>query len=517
LKLASALPLNETGLTRRSYLMSSASGINVLAIGIDAAEATFVRQLIEQGDMPALRGLLEEGQWLRVESPAPIGSGAVWPTFMTGVDPLIHGIYSEWSWIPEAMGVTRYHGRNLTPFWKSLAQQNISLGVFDVPFALPVGVSRGFEVCDWWAHDATGAGLQAGPNGILSLVNHAPSHPLSANRFVDTTPDNLSNLKELTTACIAGVKLRGMLAQRLICETRPQLSLLVFPEIHHAGHQMWHTVEPDHQFYAGRKINDENALEPLLKKVYRAVDEQIAGLIKLAGSDAAVMVFALHGMRPALGFPAFLGPLLCERGFSGLESWTSQTWSRRAISLLATTKRNTPDGLKKVYYKLAPTAATHKLARPTMLPAYNWKTTRAFSLPTDQYGWIRVNLSGREAQGIVSPDQYDETCEQLEAMLLGLTTESGASLVRDIVRTAASAKCALGNPLPDLVVHWEDAAFASPLRIKDSKVRAEPVGKKSTGQHASEGFCIYRGADGQYPGGVVAAKDIGRLITAGIV
>jgi hypothetical protein len=101
-------------------------------------------------------------------------------------------------------------------------------------------------------------------------------------------------------------------------------------------------------------------------------------------------------------------------------------------------------------------------------------------------------------------------------MLLGLTTESGASLVRDIVRTSASAKCALGNPLPDLVVHWENAAFASPLSIKDSKVRAEPVGKKFTGQHASEGFCIYRGANGQQPGGVVAAKDLGRLMTAGI-
>jgi hypothetical protein len=219
-------------------------------------------------------------------------------------------------------------------------------------------------------------------------------------------------------------------------------------------------------------------------------------------------------MRPALGFPAFLGPLLCERGFSCLESWASQTWSRRGLSLLWATKRNTPDGLKKLYYKLTPTVATHKLARPTMLPAYNWKTTRAFSLPTDQYGWIRVNLAGREAQGIVSPDQYEATCAELKAMLLALTTESGASLVRDIIRTAPGASSALGNPLPDLVVHWEDAAFASPLRIKDSKVRAEPVGKKSTGQHASEGFCIYRGNADWDPGDVIRAKDLSRLITA---
>jgi predicted AlkP superfamily phosphohydrolase/phosphomutase len=255
----------------------------------------------------------------------------------------------------------------------------------------------------------------------------------------------------------------------------------------------------------GRELSGERAREPLLKEVYRAVDEQIADLIKLAGSDATVMVFALHGMHPALGFPAFLGPLLTERGFSNLESWTSQTWNRRARSLLSATKRNTPDGLKRVYYKLMPTAATHKLARPTMLPLYDWKTTRAFSLPTDQYGWIRVNLAGREAQGIVSPDQYEDTCEELKAMLLALTTESGASLARDIVRTAASAD-AIGNPLPDLVVHWEDAAFASPLRVKNSKVRAEPVGKKSTGQHGSEGFCVYRGHHDRDPGDVIAAK-----------
>ena len=496
--------------------MSDGRGPGVLAIGIDAAEATLVRQLIEQGELPALCALLKDGQWLRIASPAHIGSGAVWPTFMTGVEPTTHGMYSEWSWGPEAMGLTRYHGRNLTPFWKSLAQQDVSIGVFDVPFALPVGVSRGFEVCEWWAHDATGAGLQAGPGEILGLVKQAHAHPLSANRFVDTTPDNLTNLKELTAACVEGVRLRGTLAQRLIRETQPDLCLMVFPEVHHAGHQMWHTIEPQHQFYNARKLHEEQSRAPLLEEVYRAVDEQIARLIQLAGRDATIMVFALHGMRPALGFPAFLGPLLCEAGFSSFESWTSQSWSKRALSLLAATKRHTPDSLKNVYYKLTPTAATHKLARPTMLPVYDWKTTRAFSLPTDQYGWIRVNLSGREAEGIVTLDQYDETCEQLEQMLLTLTTESGAPLVRDITRTAESPMSALDNPLPDLVVHWEDAAFIAPLKIKKSKVSAPPVGKKSTGQHASEGFLIYRGPDLGLSE-AVAAKDLGKLMTSGLI
>src|SRR6185503_5559956 len=118
---------------------------------------------------------------------------------------------------------------------------------------------------------------------------------------------------------------------------------------------------------------------------------------------------------------------------------------------------------------------------------------RAFSLPTDQYGWIRVNLIGRESQGIVPPGDYGRLCTELEQMLLSLTSETREPLVHDVIRTAADAASARGNPLPDLVVHWRDAAFSPVLKIKGSKVPAQMVSKKSTGQHTTPGFCIYRG------------------------
>jgi len=485
----------------------------VLAIGIDAAEAGLVAQLIEQNEMPALGSLLQEGKWLRVQSPAGIGSGTVWPTFMTGTEPTTHGIYSEWRWQPETMSLHRFDGRDLTPFWKVTAER-MRVGVFDVPFALPVGVSDGFEVSEWWAHDSTGAGVQAGPQEILSVLKKAPAHPLSSPRFVNTTPNQERDLKELTAACVAGVRLRGELARTLIQETKPRLSLIVFPEIHHASHRMWHTVEPDHRIYGGPG-NNLNPSVATLQEVYRAADREIGELIDLTDSDTTILVFALHGMRPGLGIPSFLGPLLCERGFSQLTNWRSQSWRGRAVSLLAETKRHTPDGLKKLYYKLTPAAATHKLARPTMLPAYDWSRTRAFALPTDQHGWIRINLVGREAHGIVALDQYEETCQQIKKQLHALIDSEGRPLVQKIIATATDAGSALGNPLPDLVIHWEDAAFAWPLKIQDSQVEVEPVGRKSSGQHAAEGFCIYHGPV-ENLSEVVAAKDLGGLITSSL-
>jgi hypothetical protein len=101
-------------------------------------------------------------------------------------------------------------------------------------------------------------------------------------------------------------------------------------------------------------------------------------------------------------------------------------------------------------------------------------------------------------------------------MLSTLASEDGELLVEDVLRTAADSESALENPLPDLVVHWRDAAFAPSLRIKNSSVPAQVVSKKSTGQHRSPGFCIYRGDSADGLEDIVAGRDLWRLITAGL-
>jgi predicted AlkP superfamily phosphohydrolase/phosphomutase len=487
---------------------------SVLAIGIDAAESTFVRQMIEQDELPALGSLVHEGGWLTVRSPARIGGGCVWPTFLSGKDPSAHGIYSEWKWIPETMSLRRYHGSHLTPFWKALAEKGISVGVFDVPFASPVGISKGFEVCEWWAHDSTADGLYAGPDGIHSLVAKSPAHPLAANRFAAVAPDEERSLKQLARACGQGARLRGMLAQQLIKKTNPQVSIIVFPEVHHAAHQLWHTATQDHPIYK-RLISNGRRFEPLLREVYRTVDQQIGGIIQSSNAET-VMVFALHGIRPALGFPGFLVPLMCELGFSKRARWRSQTSRQRFASLFAATKRHAPARLRKLYYEMAPATATYKLARPTMLPAYDWRNTRAFCLPTEQYGWIRINLVGREAEGIVAPEEYDELCAELEQMLFSLSSEDGELLVQDISRTSENSTDAVNNPLPDLVVRWRDAASGSSLKIKGSNVQPQLVSRKVTGQHAPDGFCIFRGTHDWRLKEVVDVKELSQMIATSL-
>ena len=489
--------------------MSRHNGGRVLAIGLDAAEPKLIRRLIEQDEMPVLKALLAEGRWMPVHSPAHIGSGAIWPTFLTGKEPPEHGIYGEWCWQPETMSLFRFDGRNLKPFWKTLSEKGISVGVLDPPFARFVGLSEGFEIIDWGAHDSLEGRVHAGPKEIADFLAGQPeSHPFSSARPYNASADDSRELGKLTSQCLKGVKLRGGLALALLTRARPDFAFIVFPEIHHSAHHLWPPL--------GFDPVDAEGVKPMLKEICREVDRQIGILIEAAGSGRTVLVFSLHGMRPTAGVAAFLQPLLCEKGFARLADWKTQSWAERAHSFIAAAKRHTPEALKKVYYNALTPNATRYLARPTMLPPYDWARTRAFSLPSDQHGWIRINLQGRERAGIVSPEHYDDTCRQLEELMRSLCGEDGRSLVRQVIRTAANSEKARSSKLPDLVVHWADSAFAPSSGIQGSAVKIQTICKKFTGQHAIGGFCILSGgSDLDYTGDLLA-KDM-HLLIAGLL
>jgi predicted AlkP superfamily phosphohydrolase/phosphomutase len=171
--------------------------------------------------------------------------------------------------------------------------------------------------------------------------------------------------------------------------------------------------------------------------------------------------------------------------------------------------------VRNAYYRLPPQTAIQEVARPTMIPVYNWQKTRAFSLPTDQYGWIRINLKGREVKGSVALSDYSETRDELEVMLRGLKDSDGRPLVREIVRTVADESQAAQYDLPDLVVHWRDEAFTLRLRIANTNLECQPVGIK-TGQHALDGFCVLKGGPKDL-GTSILAQEMSSLITRMVV
>jgi predicted AlkP superfamily phosphohydrolase/phosphomutase len=315
----------------------------VLAIGIDSADAMLVRRMIEHEELPSLKSLLAEGKWISIQSPTRLGTTSVWPTFMTGEDPEVHGIYSESCWEPKTMSLSPFTGEGIKPFWKALAEADAKVGILAIPFMPLVGMSDGFEISESDPYTLPGDG--SGPTGVPGWATKTMvQDSLSHGRINVSGPDDLNNLQKLALDSLAGIKLRGKFAERLLMDTRPDFSIIVFTEAHESGHCLWQTIEPEHPLYIGDAFNRLASIRPTLKDIYQEVDRQIGRLVQAVGASARILVFSLHGMQPSLAVPTFLSGVLCEMGFSRLADSKNLSWAQRAVGLMRAVKRRMPDG-----------------------------------------------------------------------------------------------------------------------------------------------------------------------------
>jgi predicted AlkP superfamily phosphohydrolase/phosphomutase len=115
----------------------------------------------------------------------------------------------------------------------------------------------------------------------------------------------------------------------------------------------------------------------------------------------------------------------------------------------------------------------------------------------------------------VPPERYEEVCAEVEEALRAVKAEDGRPLVRDILRTAAGPREAATQLIPDLVVHWHDSAFELPARVGRLTLQAHPAARDQTGQHAPEGFCVWKGP-GAPAAETISATQLHLLIKGGL-
>ena len=65
-----------------------------------------------------------------------------------------------------------------------------------------------------------------------------------------------------------------------------------------------------------------------------------------------------------------------------------------------------------------PTARQDLHWQPALRYRHHWPRMPAFAVPSFYDGRIRINLKGRERDGVVEPSRYEETCRELETLLL---------------------------------------------------------------------------------------------------
>jgi predicted AlkP superfamily phosphohydrolase/phosphomutase len=164
-------------------------------------------------------------------------------------------------------------------------------------------------------------------------------------------------------------------------------------------------------------------------------------------------------------------------------------WKTRAIERLVSPR--VIEGLKAI----VPASVWDPWTRRILHAGSGWEKSRAFCVPNDHTGAIRINLEGREPNGTVAPGaEYQVMCDAIRSALLELRhIETGRPVVRDVIQTNRVYEGEHLAELPDLIVTWTSDAMVTGVRSDRVGSIALPFPERRTGAHGPSGALIAAG------------------------
>lgn len=479
------------------------SGQRVVMIGLDAADKDLLLEWCEDGRLPNLRRLRDEGAWGVVAAPPGFGSGAVWPSVYTGVSPARHGRYFYRQVRTGDYEATRFEDAHFHAhtLWEALSDAGRRVAVFDVPKA---GLSEGIDgihVVDWLVHGPVYHEVRSTPPAVAEdLVERFGADPMpQCDQPGMLSPDEHKALRDLFLMRIR----RKEEATLDYLDREPwDFFLTVFGDPHCVGHQCWHVRDaghPDHDAAVTAAVGD-----PVFD-VYAELDASIGRIIRHLGDDVTVIVLSATGMGPN-----YTGNYVLDEVLRRLQG----AHKTRSLALLTRAKERAKQMLPRDVrrrWRKASRRIEERVAHADR------ERRRFFTVPhNDIAGAIRVNLAGREPSGQVRPEHLDELFASLRRDLLELRNlDTGKPVVDDVVRVADYCTGDQLDEMPDFFVIWNRE---SPIERVGSAKIGEIVQRRHgnrTGDHRPDSVFFARGA-GIRPGRAQTASimDIAPTVAA---
>ncbi|MFP8953673.1 alkaline phosphatase family protein [Natrialbaceae archaeon A-arb3/5] len=397
--------------------------LETLLIGIDAGSLSVFDRLFERDRIPTIRRLCSDGVAAPLESQIPPWTPSAWPSIYTGVNPGKHGAigfvgYDGYDW-----HVTSNDDVEAHPLWTLLDRHGHSSVVVNAPVTHPPDEFDGALIPGFLGPENP----TCHPEGLLDDVRDAIGeyrlYP-SYTRDDDSIPDEekMAEYRRL-------IEMRGAAFRHLVGEYDPDFGFVQFQKTDTVFHE-----------FAGDQVKVE--------AVYEATDEEIEAILEACDPDRVFLV-SDHGMGSYDGYEFRINEFLRDEGFletttggKGMPSWTPMrrqlregeecdSWepgtAARAASIAARfgiTARRVRTTLERVgLADLAVKYAPGGVSR-TANEQVDFAASTAYVRARTELG-VRINLEGREPEGTVPPEEYEERREALIHTLQRVETPDG--------------------------------------------------------------------------------------------
>ena len=477
-------------------------GKRVLALSIETASPETINEGCNAGYLPNLRALRERGAWGPLESVSNVSSGSVWPSIYTGCSPAKHGIANfHMHLVNGTYHIDRYGPNQVMrpALWDVLARSGKRSVVFDVPLTRPRPTMNGIMVSAWGVEGPAWQRQSQPKNLLRELDRQFGPYPLPNDdyrRSIRSTA--LEGVREIREILFNGMRLKTQVLNHLMKTADWDFFIGVFSESHWADHVMYHVIDPSHPDYRPKFGEEFGRFQ---HELFALQDECIGELLQHIDDDVTVLVFSASGVRPSYYGNHLLPDVLERLGFGSgearvsetpVETESSRSWNYYRIRQIQDTI-STP--VIMTAKRLVPRRLWEKWTRRLIFARERWAETRAFCLPNDYCGSIRINLEGREPKGKVGRSEYDAVCAELSQELLALENpDSGTPAVEAVLKLRELYPGEYADRLPDLSIVWSDKHPISALRSpRIGTIRGQNP-ERRPGSHSNEGFFVAAGS-----------------------
>lgn len=455
----------------------------VLVIGLDGARLDVIEKWIKEGSLPNIKRMMKKGAYGNLRTVFPPHSMLAWASFMTGKNPGKHGIYNIQLQIPGTYKLivpnsTNMHSKTL---FEILSEDGKTVGSINMPLTFPIRKVNGVVVSSWLTPPMTKF-----------------AHPKTAYEELKKIgykiqPSNLHKEDKNFIEEVYETEERRIEAVKWFMKSHDwDFVAVLITGTEHMHHNYAAFIDKKHPDYRPE-------YEEVVKKYYSYVDKKIGELLKVVGKNTVVFIISDHGFGPSYG-EIYLNNLLRKYGYFKerkkfnlirflFERMESSGMANKLRNKLRISYLNIPKSIQNLI----------KEKRAEYVQA-DWKLTKAYC--TGILGDIRINLIGREPEGIISSEKYEKLRSEIIEKIL--KDKDVGKFVKNVLKREEIFHGPHLEEISDLYVEFKGCCTSS-VKIPNGNM----VGKRrDTGFHTMDGVFIAYGPNIEQRGGMDNAKII---------
>ena len=459
----------------------------IAILQFDGASRIHLERMLTEGDLPGLASLRSRGTWLELDTPAVHFEGAAAYTLSTGVNLGGHGLYYPWLWSAGEQRV-RFFDDVPAPeaVWERIGRAGYRSLVIDPYEMRAPETMQGVFLTGWQFKNRVVLRTRSVPSSMQRMLERELGRP-PVGEEVYGRPETPSLLR-LRNSLMAGPRRAADIIESLLKRESFNLVWISLSAAHLGGHRFYDIA----QFSEEVALERHRELGTALRDIYRAVDDALSRIVTALPKGTDVIITSPTGMGPNNSrshlLPAMLEAVVTERdphSHRNHRAVGGSLWQIRAA---------VPTSVRACIAQMMPDRLALELAARLELRGLRWDRTEAFMIPNDDAGYIRINLRGRERDGVVEPDEMEPLMEKVTNGLLTFRNNDGSPAIRKIWRTSElgyTGPC--HDQLPDLVVQWNERVVMPLMGVRSAQfgeVASSGWGTGRTGCHTGEAWAL---------------------------